>query len=44
MVLDKGKIVELDSPRTLLQNEDGVFYSMAKDANLVNTNHVKFEA
>ncbi|KAJ8311732.1 hypothetical protein KUTeg_011087 [Tegillarca granosa] len=44
MVLDKGKIVELDSPDTLLQNEDGVFYSMAKDANIVSSNQVKFEA
>lgn len=36
MVMDKGLIVEFDSPQTLLQNKSGVFYSMAKDANLVS--------
>ncbi|KAJ8311646.1 hypothetical protein KUTeg_011001 [Tegillarca granosa] len=35
MVLDKGKIVEMDSPATLLLNPQGVFYGMAKDARLV---------
>nr|XP_039264358.1 multidrug resistance-associated protein 1-like [Styela clava] len=34
MVLDTGKIVELDSPTTLLEKQ-GVFYGMAKDAGLV---------
>ena len=34
MVLDAGKIVEFDTPKTLLNNKNSVFYSMAKDANL----------
>ncbi|XP_075686275.1 multidrug resistance-associated protein 1-like isoform X2 [Rhinoderma darwinii] len=34
MVLDKGQIVEFDSPSNLLQKK-GVFYSMAKDSGLV---------
>ncbi|KAL5020060.1 hypothetical protein ScPMuIL_002952 [Solemya velum] len=36
MVLDKGMIVEFASPATLLKNSQGVFYGMAKDANLVS--------
>lgn len=35
LVLDKGNIVEFDSPASLLKNENSVFYGMAKDANLV---------
>ena len=35
MVLDKGKIVEFDTPTQLLSNRSGIFYSMAKDANLI---------
>ncbi|XP_076457656.1 multidrug resistance-associated protein 1-like [Babylonia areolata] len=35
MVLDQGEIREYDSPDSLLQRKDSVFYSMAKDANLV---------
>ncbi|KAL7286834.1 hypothetical protein TKK_0018975 [Trichogramma kaykai] len=35
IVLDKGSIVEYDSPNTLLQKPDSSFYSMAKDAGLV---------
>ncbi|XP_035829879.1 multidrug resistance-associated protein 1 [Aplysia californica] len=35
IVMDKGLIKEMDSPNALLSNTDSVFYSMAKDANLV---------
>ena len=35
MVLDKGLIAEFDSPKTLLKDKTGLFYKMAKDANLV---------
>ncbi|XP_077296379.1 multidrug resistance-associated protein 1-like [Arctopsyche grandis] len=35
MVLDKGKLVEFDSPTSLLQDEDSVFYSLAKDAGII---------
>ncbi|KAK8782898.1 hypothetical protein V5799_015760, partial [Amblyomma americanum] len=35
MVLDRGHIVEFDSPRDLLKQETSVFYQLAKDANLV---------
>ncbi|KAL4216369.1 hypothetical protein ACF0H5_024096 [Mactra antiquata] len=35
MVLDAGMIIEFDSPKTLLQDTDGVFYGMAKNAGLV---------
>ncbi|KAJ8311465.1 hypothetical protein KUTeg_010820 [Tegillarca granosa] len=35
MVLDKGLIVEYDSPKTLLKDTRGVFYGMAKDAGLI---------
>ncbi|XP_054263384.1 multidrug resistance-associated protein 1 isoform X4 [Macrosteles quadrilineatus] len=35
LVLDKGLIVEYDSPSNLLKNKSSVFYGMAKDANLV---------
>lgn len=36
IVLDKGEISEYASPTALLQNKDSIFYSMAKDANLVS--------
>uniref|UniRef100_A0A8R1DMH1 ABC-type glutathione-S-conjugate transporter n=1 Tax=Caenorhabditis japonica TaxID=281687 RepID=A0A8R1DMH1_CAEJA len=35
LVLDKGRVAEFDSPKKLLSNVDGIFYSMAKDANVV---------
>uniref|UniRef100_A0A1B6GCW0 ABC-type glutathione-S-conjugate transporter n=2 Tax=Cuerna arida TaxID=1464854 RepID=A0A1B6GCW0_9HEMI len=35
IVLDKGLIVEYDSPENLLKNKSSIFYGMAKDANLV---------
>ncbi|XP_055837482.1 multidrug resistance-associated protein 1-like [Episyrphus balteatus] len=35
IVLDKGQIIEFDSPTNLLENKNSSFYSMAKDANLV---------
>ncbi|XP_031350249.1 multidrug resistance-associated protein 1 isoform X4 [Photinus pyralis] len=35
IVLDKGDIVEFDSPSNLLQNKHSIFYGMAKDAGLV---------
>jgi len=37
LVLDAGKIVELDSPVTLLGNKNSVFYSLAEEAGLVGT-------
>ena len=36
MVLDAGKVKEFDSPETLLDNPNSMFYSMAKDAGLVS--------
>ena len=35
MVLSKGQMIEYDSPENLLQNQNSIFYSMAKDANLI---------
>ncbi|XP_022245979.1 multidrug resistance-associated protein 1-like isoform X2 [Limulus polyphemus] len=35
MVLDKGKVVEYDSPNSLLKDEKSIFHSMAKDAGLL---------
>lgn len=34
IVLDKGQIVEFDSPQNLLQNKNSIFYGMCKDAGL----------
>lgn len=36
IVLDKGMISEYASPSELLQDKNSIFYSMAKDANLVS--------
>jgi ABC-type multidrug transport system fused ATPase/permease subunit len=35
MVLDKGNIVEFDSPTQLISNRNGIFYSMLRDAKLL---------
>ncbi|XP_076444665.1 multidrug resistance-associated protein 1-like [Babylonia areolata] len=35
LVLDNGRMIEFDSPTTLLQDSSSSFYSMAKDAGLV---------
>nr|CAD7393056.1 unnamed protein product [Timema cristinae] len=35
MVLDKGLVIEFNTPEALLQDKTSVFYSMAKDAGLV---------
>lgn len=35
IVLDKGNIVEFDSPANLMLKKDSVFYGMCKDAGLV---------
>ncbi|KAG6453078.1 multidrug resistance-associated protein 1 isoform X2 [Manduca sexta] len=36
MVLDRGQLVEYAPPEQLLQDKNSIFYSMAKDAGLVN--------
>jgi ABC-type multidrug transport system fused ATPase/permease subunit len=35
LVLDKGNVAEFDAPQTLLDNKESIFYSMAKEAGLV---------
>lgn len=35
IVLDKGQIVEFDTPNNLLQDKNSIFYGMAKDAGIV---------
>ncbi|XP_071454835.1 multidrug resistance-associated protein 1-like [Hetaerina americana] len=37
IVLDKGRIVEFDSPTVLLNRKKSVFYQMSKDAGVVST-------
>ena len=34
IVLDKGRIVEFDTPEKLLENRSSVFFSMVKDAGI----------
>ncbi|XP_015785720.1 multidrug resistance-associated protein 1 [Tetranychus urticae] len=36
LVLDKGKVAEFDTPEALLDKKDSIFYSLAKEANLVS--------
>ncbi len=35
LVIDKGSIAEFDSPANLLNNKQGIFYSLAKEAGQV---------
>lgn len=35
LVLDKGKVMEYDEPKTLLKNKNGIFYGMAEKSGLV---------
>jgi len=39
LVLDAGKIGELDSPQALLSNEHSMFYSLAAEAGLIGEKH-----
>ncbi|XP_018565535.1 probable multidrug resistance-associated protein lethal(2)03659 isoform X2 [Anoplophora glabripennis] len=34
LVMDAGRVVEFDRPQTLLQNTDGVFYSLVREAGI----------
>ncbi len=36
VVMDKGMVVEFDSPNSLLSDTNSIFYSMSKEANLVS--------
>lgn len=36
LVLDKGKVVEFDAPKSLLKNKKSLFYSMAQQAGLIS--------
>ena len=40
MVMDKGKIVEFDSPAKLLEHEESIFYGMAKESGLITENTI----
>ena len=36
MVLQAGRIAEIDSPQKLLADKSSIFYGLAKDAGLAN--------
>lgn len=36
LVLDKGQVVEFDSPANLMANPDAIFHDMVKKAGLLN--------
>ena len=36
LVMDKGVVAEFDSPNKLLSDINSIFYSMAKEANLIS--------
>ncbi|CAH8286378.1 unnamed protein product, partial [Schistosoma turkestanicum] len=36
LVLQDGQLKEIDSPKSLLQNKNSIFYSLAKDAHIVD--------
>ena len=38
LVMDKGLVAEFNSPNNLLSDTNSIFYSMAKDANLIPHN------
>ena len=37
LVMDNGRIAELDSPQNLLANKTSLFYSLAAEAGLIDT-------
>jgi ABC-type multidrug transport system fused ATPase/permease subunit len=37
LVLSHGRVIEFESPQKLLKNKASVFYSLAKEAGLVNS-------
>lgn len=37
LVLDQGKVVEFDSPESLLKKNNSIFFSLAQDAGIVST-------
>lgn len=34
LVIDRGRMVEFDAPKTLLDNKNSIFYQMATDSNI----------
>lgn len=35
LVMDQGKVVEMDSPKNLLENPNGAFFKLAQQAKIV---------